>query len=947
MHAQLKKRAAGVSLFALLGLNGLAAQTSHSDSLLVEIPSAAGPVASQPAAAPAKKRETPVAPALPAPEKTTSGPESAPQIVPLATDGRGPDESALRYYASLQQTRRAETEMTRLQRLYPDWRPPENIFNTPAAGSVDEQPFWDLFALGKFDELRADIDKRMKKEPGWQPSGDLMDKIRRKETRNSITDLWKAGKWKDIIAFIKGNSQAVSDDTDVDILWTVAEAYAKTKQTADALNIYKSIMKNNREPEQRLATVQKAMAVLRMKDVEELIAMAKIDSRGRNELDVIAIDITRGRISAYLHDERSEPIPETELKSFEDYARKDKDPNQPGLAAWYYYKNKVFTQSLEWFKFALEIGGDSMIAHGLAHSLRELGMYRETEEVAYAWREPLVNNAILFIDILERDLTREIPPYIEPERLLRYAQVTMDNAAGEGAQGLAWYAYNSCQFTIAHEWFERAVAWLPKEATVYGYALTLQKLKKTKEFWDVINRYDGLFPKVIDIIYPDDLYHPPNPCDLVESHSKQRAGPNGRKGFTVPAPHVPGQPQPPQPFGASSYGVAPPYAAAPSSASYGGAPGGALAAVPAVPGPQPLAAGQAPNPYAPQQAIPGQMAMPGQMLQQGNAGYYQNTARVYRREPQIDRKNFPVSVESQNPLRSFPSGRYMGPQPQAASRMIAPPSPLFNEPPIGMRVLVARRVPDVARMPYERWGYTLLPGYNGIATATGPHSSEKAPSGTLWTTLQAKDAASTRAGALDPLRQDVEALLRRMTTIARVPPPGASVTGPWRAPAPYKSREQLEAEGLVPPVNASAGPADIRPSPSLTPAASTLPSRAAGPGAPAIAPPGTQNLPAIATNPAAPRPVQPQSPTPPPEGRVESHARDALGQQVAELYNRKQYTEALEALDRRLQVMPETTDLRLIRAWSLLNLNKVDEAKRVFGTLASTKQPRTPNLGTR
>ena len=175
------------------------------------------------------------------------------------------------------------------------------------------------------------------------------------------------------------------------------------------------------------------MAILRMKDVEELIAMAKVDSRGRNELDVIAIDITRGRISAYLHDERSEPIPEAELKSFEDYARKDKDPNQPGLAAWYYYKNKVFTQALEWFKFALESGGDSMIAHGLAHSLRELGMYRETEEVAYAWREPLVNNAILFIDILERDLTREIPTFIEPERLLRYAQVTMDNAAGEGA----------------------------------------------------------------------------------------------------------------------------------------------------------------------------------------------------------------------------------------------------------------------------------------------------------------------------------------------------------------------------------------------------------------------------------------------------------------------------------------------------------------------------------
>jgi len=156
-------------------------------------------------------------------------------VVPLATDGRGPDESALRYYASLQQTKRVETEIKRLQRLYPDWRPPENIYNTPAAGSVDEQPFWDLYALDKLDELRGDIEKRMKKEPGWQPSADLMDKIRRKESRLSITSLWKSGNWKDLIAYVQNNKQAIASDTDVDLLWTVAEAFAKTKQTSDAV----------------------------------------------------------------------------------------------------------------------------------------------------------------------------------------------------------------------------------------------------------------------------------------------------------------------------------------------------------------------------------------------------------------------------------------------------------------------------------------------------------------------------------------------------------------------------------------------------------------------------------------------------------------------------------------------------------------------------------------
>ncbi len=347
MHAHLRKLTASASVFTLLGMSGLAAQSQREDSLLIEIPAATSAPAKQPARTPAvnpyattartpdslqpQKAEAQSVPAAPAKPETQT--EIQPRIIPLATDGRGPDESALRYYASLQQTQRAQTEMKRLQRLYPDWQPPENVFNTPAAGSVDEQPFWDLFAVGNIEQLRADIDKRMKKEPGWQPSADLMDKIRRKETRLNITALWKSGKFKDIIAFIKGSSEAVGEDTDVDILWTVAEAYAKTKQTADALGIYKSILKNNREPEQRLATVQKAMSILRMIDVEELIAMAKRDSRGRSEFDGIAIDITRGRISAFLHDERAETIPEDEMKAFEEYASKDKDPNQPGLVA--------------------------------------------------------------------------------------------------------------------------------------------------------------------------------------------------------------------------------------------------------------------------------------------------------------------------------------------------------------------------------------------------------------------------------------------------------------------------------------------------------------------------------------------------------------------------------------------------------------------------------------
>jgi hypothetical protein len=242
--------------------------------------------------------------------------------------------------------------------------------------------------------------------------------------------------------------------------------------------------------------------------------MARSLSDGRSEFAPIAIDITRARMSAFLHDEPVNQIGDAEMRAFEDYARSSDDFNQSGLVAWYYYKRKQPRDALEWFKLALQRGGDGMVAHGLAHSLRETGMKRETEEVAYAWREPLANNAILFVDILEADLTQPDPPLIEPERLSRYARVTLDTASGEGAQALAWYAYNSCQLPVALEWFQYAVACMPKEQTVFGYALTLKKLKKTKEFLEIINRYDGLFPSVVGLVFPDDAYHPPTACDL-------------------------------------------------------------------------------------------------------------------------------------------------------------------------------------------------------------------------------------------------------------------------------------------------------------------------------------------------------------------------------------------------------------------------------------------------
>ncbi len=620
-----------------------------------------------------------------------------------------PDDSALRYYAANGQAERAEAELRRLRALYPNWTPPDNLYDKTAAGGVEEDDLWELFGADKLDELQQAIAARRAAEPGWEPSADLRGKMRVKLFRAKVLGQARAGHYADIIRDLKRDGMRV-EDADVETLWALADAWHATRQNPQALEIYKSILRDNRDAAARLATVQKAIGALRMDEAEQLIAMARKDASGKSEFEPIAVDIARARIAAFLHDERKDEVEAGDLKTFSDFARGDKglkDANQPALLGWYYYKLKSHSEALDWFKVSLEHGGDAMVAHGLAHCLRLLGMKREAEEVAYAWRGPLVNNSILFIDILERDLTKPIPPYVEPERLARYGEVTMETASGEGAQALAWYAYNSCQYDVALQWFERAVAWHPKEPTAYGLALTLNRVKQQKSAqknsaqknsaMEWVNRYDGLFPLVVEIVFPVTI-KPPTPCDqprLARAYPYNGGYPAGG-GY----PGYPGDP-------AGQYAVDP-------AGRYISDPAGRYISDPA-----------------------GRYAW-GRVNPPGWSGPLGGRDRL---PSPVARGQFPIAVAAENPLRFAPTGQgaLLGPG-GAAPGGFAPDGYQRSFP------LVARRVPGVGAMPYERYGYALLPGYNGVLTYSSPKASDQvAPAGTLWS-KEPPDDATTDSG---------------------------------------------------------------------------------------------------------------------------------------------------------------------------------------------------------
>ena len=619
--------------------------------------------------------------------------EAAPQSVLVAparagaasADREKPDDLALRYYAALDQRARVRAEFSRLRRLYPNFEPPADLYGA-RRGDIDEAGLWELFSADKLDELHETIAARRKDMPGWRPSEDLLQKLKHKEQRNTIFSFWREGRWLDIASFAR-DSRYFAANADVEAQWAIAEAFARTGQLNEAVEVYKAIFASNEDKHLRLATMQKAMATLHMSDVEALLAEARKTSKGPDdEFAAVAIDITRARIVAVLRDERKDEISADELQRFESFAKLTREPQQLGLVAWLQYKRRDFRVALESFKAAIENGGDAMIAHGLAHTLRALDLRREAEEVSYVWRAPLVNNGILFLDLLERELSQETPPYVEPARLARYAAVTIESASGEGAQGLGWYAYNSCQFDVARFWFERAVAWFPKEATVYGYVLTLRRLRQDKEALELINRYDGLFPKVVELLFADDYYHPPFPCD--SRVAAKAHGPAVKMaGYIVPGPAGP-----------------------------------ALAAERDRLRVE-IEKKEATTPDAAKQAA-----------------QTQDRDRVLKSV----RGRFPIAVTAENPLRFAPLSPVV-----AARSASAPPAPapvvaslgLRPEPAPGKAPLVARRVPGVGPMPSERYGFILSPGWNAVDLATWPPASEQvAPLGTQWANQEADPA---------------------------------------------------------------------------------------------------------------------------------------------------------------------------------------------------------------
>ncbi len=401
------------------------------------------------------------APTPPAPATTTPPPKV--------------DETALRYFARQGDKRRLEAEIARLRALYPGWTPPAD----PTAIAPQTDPaldaMWKLFAAGKLPELRKAIGDRQTAEPGWKPPADLMDRLAVAESRDQLINASNLKQYDTVIRIGSSNTSLLTC-SDVDVLWRVAEAFAKTDRTARAKDAYAYILDNCTKPEERLATVQKALPLLPRADLDALLAREKSTPDGGKEFDSIRNDLARKAVA----DAGTDPklvVPPADLSRVEKLANDGTEPSDPLILGWYYLRRNDVSAAEKWFKLSHERENSASAAQGLALAMIAQKRPAEAEATVYAWRDSSDGTRAVYMaavaNLLAQDPPVEIPAAILQRMVPEVAKAKDANAA----QQLGWYAYLLNQFETASGWFSTALQWKPDdEPSSYGLVLTRQQL---------------------------------------------------------------------------------------------------------------------------------------------------------------------------------------------------------------------------------------------------------------------------------------------------------------------------------------------------------------------------------------------------------------------------------------------------------------------------------------
>ncbi|WP_457300423.1 cellulose synthase [Phyllobacterium sp. P5_D12] len=414
-------------------------------------------------------------PAAPAP-----GAATAPKV----------DETALRYFARQGDKRRLEAEIARLRVLYPGWTPPADPTSVMPQADTALDAMWKLYAAGKLPELRKAIQERQTSEPGWKPPADMLQLVELAESREQLINASDLKQYDTVIR-IGSSHNSLLTCSDVDVLWRVAEAFAKTDRVARAKDAYGYVLDNCTKPEERLATVQKALPLLGRADLDVLLAREKTNADGSKEFDSIRNDLARKAVA----DAGADPklvIPPADISRVEKLANDIVEPSDPLILGWYYLRRNDPVSAEKWFRLSHDRENAASSSQGLALAMIAQSRPAEAEATIYEWRDSSDGAKAVYMAAVANLLAQDPPVEIAPAILQRMVPEVMKAKDANAAQQLGWYAYLLNQFETASGWFSTALLWKPDdEPSSYGLVLTREQLGDTAGVADIQRRWAG------------------------------------------------------------------------------------------------------------------------------------------------------------------------------------------------------------------------------------------------------------------------------------------------------------------------------------------------------------------------------------------------------------------------------------------------------------------------
>lgn len=427
--------------------------------------------------------------ASPMAQQAVTAPELSQATSPTSA---GPviDESALRYFARQGDERRLQAEIARLSAIYPGWLPPEDPLGVDNGVDENLQHMWDLYGQGDLAGAQAAIDARRAETPGWQPPQDLLDAL---ATGSAAAEIRAASTVQNYASVIEvaANHPDILVCANVDLLWSLAEAFVDTGNEKRALDAYSFVLQNCDPGPDRLATMQKARTLLGPDDIDTLFKFER-----NAEFAPIRVDQARQSIADYLNGVTREVDPAA-VALIEETTAAAPNAEDLRLLGYYELESKRARQARDLFQKAVDLDPTADTLGALARAMVQMRELTEAEELLADHRFESPELEAQYLALANSLLAGNPPRRLSPEVLDRIIEAINDAQDFDTAQALGWYAFNFGQTQTAARWFQKSLEFNANfEPAAYGLLVASQKLQDRNKVREIMRQWGPLSPRI-------------------------------------------------------------------------------------------------------------------------------------------------------------------------------------------------------------------------------------------------------------------------------------------------------------------------------------------------------------------------------------------------------------------------------------------------------------------